>query len=51
MWTVVYLLKAAIVDQDDVVEQFAFSQLEIGGEIDVDSLNPELMGSARLENC
>ncbi len=39
------LLKAATVDRDDVVEQFAFSQLEIGGEIDDDSLNSELMAA------
>ncbi len=39
------LLKAAVVDQEDILEQFAFSQLEIDNDIDVDLLNPELMAA------
>ncbi|SER08848.1 sigma-E factor negative regulatory protein RseB [Nitrosomonas sp. Nm51] len=37
------LLKAAVVDKKDIVEQFAFAQLKIGGNIDENLLNPELM--------
>jgi len=34
------LLKAAVMDQDQVVEQFVFTQLEIDGEIDEELLKP-----------
>jgi sigma-E factor negative regulatory protein RseB len=34
------LLKAAVMDQDQVVEQFVFTQLEIDGEIDKELLKP-----------
>ncbi|MEE8327366.1 MAG: MucB/RseB C-terminal domain-containing protein [Nitrosomonadaceae bacterium] len=34
------LLKAAVMDQDQVVEQFVFTQLEIDGEIDEEFLKP-----------
>lgn len=34
------LLKAAVMDRDQVVEQFSFTQLEIDGEIDKELLKP-----------
>ena len=35
------LLKAAVMDRDQVVEQFVFTQLEIDGEIDEELLKPK----------
>ena len=34
------LLKAAVVNGSEIIEQFAFAQLDIGGEIHADSLKP-----------
>ena len=36
------LLKAAVMDKEDIVEQFAFAQIEIGDEIEENLLDPEL---------
>ncbi|MCP5245317.1 MAG: MucB/RseB C-terminal domain-containing protein [Burkholderiales bacterium] len=40
------LLKAAVIDRKNTVEQFAFAQIEIGNEIEENLLDPELMQSS-----
>ena len=40
------LLKAAVMDKDRVVEQFAFTQLKIGGAIDKELLKPRYSAKA-----
>ncbi|MDR4514209.1 MucB/RseB C-terminal domain-containing protein [Nitrosomonas sp.] len=43
------LLKAVVVNKEDIIEQFAFAQLEIGGKVDENLLNPELMSAQNWE--
>ena len=40
------LLKAAVMDRDKIVEQFAFTQLKIGGAIDKEWLKPKYSAKA-----
>lgn len=40
------LLKAAVMDRDKIVEQFAFTQLKIGGTIDKEWLKPKYSAKA-----
>lgn len=41
------LLKAAVIDKEDVVEQFAFTQIEIGDEIEANLLDSELIQASQ----
>lgn len=40
------LLKSVVMDKEKIVEQFAFAQVEIGGEIDTQNLKPDDLISA-----
>lgn len=40
------LLKVAVIDKHDVIEQFAFADVEIGREIDAELLNADLMAAS-----
>jgi sigma-E factor negative regulatory protein RseB len=40
------LLKVAVIDKDAVIEQFAFAEVVIGGEIDDSILNADSMGAS-----
>ncbi|HNP26011.1 MAG TPA: MucB/RseB C-terminal domain-containing protein [Nitrosomonas sp.] len=41
------LLKAAVMDKENIIEQFAFAQIEIDGEIDASKLDPESIKTSK----
>ncbi|MCB1986091.1 MAG: MucB/RseB C-terminal domain-containing protein [Burkholderiales bacterium] len=41
------LLKAAVIDKKDIIEQFAFTQIEIGDEIGTNLLDPALLKASQ----
>ncbi len=41
------LLKAVVMDKENIIEQFAFAQIEIDGEIDTSKLDPESIKTSK----